>query len=454
MVFNVPATLMRFQRTRALVVLVLCLVTWAGAAEKITDLRSTVILVSLDGFRPDYVGSGTPHLDSLIARGVHAKWMIPSFPTKTFPNHYTIVTGLYPAHHGIIANSFWDPTFQAKFSPGDREEVTNARWWGGEPIWVTAEKQGVRTAPVFWPGSEAPIEDVRPSYYEAFDDKRPDDVRVEKLLSLLDLPASERPRFLTLYMSDTDHAGHDFGPGTPEMRAAVEKVDTAIGQLLNGLKARGIEDQVNIIIVSDHGMAATSRKRVVVLDDYLDLKTVNVSDWGPVVSVRARDGNNAAVMAKLAHLAHAQAYLAADIPARWHYSDSPRIQPILLVANDGWLIESRDYMDKHPKFVRGGNHGYDNDDKSMRATFIAAGPAFASHATMAPFSNVHLYSLMAYLLNLRPVETDGSINVFKDVLVKQGDRVSPHPERAPWRKERDQDASRRLPVIGQAYAGY
>ena len=432
---------MRFQRARGLFVLVLCLVTWANAADKVADLRPTVILISLDGFRPDYIGSDSPNLEALMKRGVHAKWLIPSFPTKTFPNHYTIATGLYPAHHGIIANSFYDPTFQARFSPSNREEVTNARWWGGEPIWVTAEKQGVRTAPVFWPGSEAPIENIRPSYYEEFNDKRPDDERVQKLLTLFDLPASERPRFLTLYLSDVDHAGHDFGPGTPEVKSAVGKVDTAVGQLLTGLRARSIEDQVNIIVVSDHGMAATSRDRVIVLDDYLDLKTVDASDWGPVVSIRARDGNNAAVMAKLARLKHAQAYFAADVPARWHYSDSPRIQPILVVAQSGWLLESRDYMDKHPDFHRGGNHGYDNADKSMHALFIAAGPAFATHATLPPFSNVHIYSLMAYLLNLRPAETDGSINVFKDVLVKQGDRVPPHPERAPWRKERDQDAA-------------
>ncbi len=439
MVFNVAAIPMEFNRPRALVVVFLCLVTWANAAEKISDLRPTIILVSIDGCRPDYLGSHTPNLKSLMDRGVHAKWMIPSFPTKTFPNHYTIVTGLYPAHNGIISNTFWDPALQAKFTPSDREALAAARWWGGEPIWVTAEKQGLRTAPVFWPGAEAAIEDVRPSYYEAFDDKRPDDARVQKLLSLLDLGAPDRPRFLTLYFSDVDEAGHDFGPGSKEVKNAIEKVDVAIGQLLTGLKERGIQDQVNIIVVSDHGMAQTSRKRMVVLDDFVDLKTIQVVEWGPLVAIRARDGNNAAVIEKLRHMPHVQAYLAAEIPARWHYSDSPRIQPILLVADDGWLVQSREYLDKHPKFGNGGNHGYDNADRDMRATFIAAGPAFASHATMAPFSNVHLYSLMAYVLNLRPAPTDGSINVFKDVLVKRTE--APRKlQRAPWRKERNEDA--------------
>ena len=451
MVFNVSAIPMHLKRTRALVVLVLCLITWANAAEKISDLRPTIVLVSIDGFRPDYLSSRTPNLDALENRGTHAKWLIASFPTKTFPNHYTIVTGLYPAHHGIIGNTFWDPAFQAKFSMSNREAVADARWWGGEPIWVTAEKQGVRTAPVFWPGSEAAIEGVRPSYYDAFDDRRPDDVRVEKLLSLLDLPAAERPRFLTLYFSDVDHAGHDFGPGSKEVKAAVEKVDGEIGKLVSGLRERGVLDQVNLIVVSDHGMAATSRKRTIVLDNYVDLKTVDVTDWGPVVSIRAKDGNNATVIEKLQHVKHAQAYLAADVPARWHYSDSPRIQPILLAAQDGWLVESRDYLDKHPEFQHGGNHGYDNAAKDMRATFIAAGPAFASHTTMAPFANVNIYSLLAYLLNLRPAETDGSINVFKDVLVKRTE-APPRMEKAPWRKERNQDARlREQPPIPVAH---
>jgi predicted AlkP superfamily pyrophosphatase or phosphodiesterase len=430
---------MRVPRSRALLLALLLLAALASAADRISDLRPTVILISLDGFRPDYLGSNTRNLNSLAGRGVRAKWMIPSFPTKTFPNHYTIATGLYPAHHGIIGNSFWDPNFNAKFSMSNREDDKEARWWGGEPIWVTAEKQGVRTAPVFWPGSEAPIEDIRPAYYEPFDDKRTADERVEKLLALFDLPVTQRPQLLTLYLSNVDHAGHDYGPGTPEMEAAVTKVDSALGKLLAGLKERGIDDQVNIIVVSDHGMAPTSRKRVDILDDYVDLKTVDVIDYGPVVSLRALDGNNGAVFAKLKHIPHVHAYLTADVPARWHYSDSSRIMPILLVCDEGWLLQSREYVEKHHDFQHGGNHGYDNHDKSMRATFIAAGPAFTAHAVLQPFPNVDVYSLLAYILNLQPAKTDGTINVFKSVLVNRSGGP-PRTERAPWRKELDEDA--------------
>lgn len=425
---------MRIHRLRTfLFVLVVAIV--AQAADRITDLRPTVILISIDGFRPDYLGSGTPNLNSLVERGVRAKWLIPSFPTKTFPNHYTIVTGLYPEHHGIIANNIWDDAIGAKFKTTDREQVQNSKWWGGEPIWVTAEKQGLLTAPLDWPGSEAAIEDTRPKYWEQFNEKVAAEDRVAKLLTYLDKPSPERPRFLTLYMNEVDDAGHDFGPASPEVSEAVAKVDAAVGTLLAGLRERGIEDQVNIIVVSDHGMAPTSRKRLIELDRYLDLKTVRVTDWGPPIALNALNGNNVALQEELKRVPHARVYMTANVPARLHYSDSSRIMPVLLLPDEGWTINSHDWVEKHPKFEHGGQHGYDNNAKSMRATFIAAGPAFASHATLEPFSNVHIYSLMAYLLNLKPAETDGSINVFKSVLVKSTEAPR-RIERAPWRKER------------------
>ena len=420
----------------ASVVLVAMLPLLGNAAEKIKDLRPTVLLISIDGFRPDYLGSSTPNLNALAERGVRAKWLIPSFPTKTFPNHYTIVTGLYPAHSGIIANNMVDPTTGAKFTPKDHQEMQNPAWWGGEPIWVTAEKQGVVTAPLDWPGSEAAVKDTHPTYWREFDPKLTASDRVAKLLPYFDKPAAERPRFLTLYMDEVDEAGHAFGPGSREVREAVTNVDTAIGVLMAGLRERGIDDQVNIIVVSDHGMAPTSRKRMVVLDDYVDLKTLSVADWGPPVALRALDGNNAALVEKLKRVPHAQVYLANDFPARFHYADSPRIMPVILLAQEGWTITSRDAVEKNPQWTHGGQHGYDNELKSMRATFIAAGPAFTQHAILPPFSNIHLYALMAYLLNLRPAETDGSINVFKSVLVKRSE-VPRHVERAPWRQQEE-----------------
>ena len=393
-------------------------------AAEIRDLKATVILIAIDGFRYDYFGKApTPNLDSLIARGVRARYMVPSFPSKTFPNHYTIVTGLYPAHHGIIANNMWDDSLHAQFKMSDREQVRDARWWGGEPIWVTAQKAGQKTAPMYWPGSEAAIEGVMPTYAEAYDDKHKTafDYRVNKLLSWLDLPVSERPTFLTLYFENVDSDGHDYGPDSPQVKEAIEKVDHNIGLLLAGLKSRGIEDRVNIIVVSDHGMAACSRQRLIMLDDYVDSANVIVVDRNPVLAAKAKDGDNAALIAKLKRVPHLTVYTPETVPARLHFSGSPRITPVIAVADVGWKITSHDDVSKHPDRKYGGDHGYDNSAPEMRAIFIAAGPAFQPHRTIPGFPNVDVYPLLAHLLNVVPARNDGDLKVFQPVLRNTGE---------------------------------
>jgi predicted AlkP superfamily pyrophosphatase or phosphodiesterase len=382
-------------------------------------LQPTVILISIDGFRYDYFGKApTPSLDSLIARGVRARYMIPSFPTKTFPNHYTIVTGLYPAHHGIVANNMWDDALHATFKMADRKQVQDARWWGGEPIWVTAQKAGQKTAPMYWPGTEAAIAGLPPTYGEAYDEKHKTtfDYRVNKVLSWLDLPAPERPTFLTLYFENVDQAGHDFGPDSPQLLAAVERADQAIGLLLQGLVARGIANQVNIVVVSDHGMAACSRQRLIILDDYLDLSSVVVVDTTPVLAIKAKDGNQAALVAKLKLVPHLTVYTRDTVPRRLHFSGNPRITPVIAVADVGWTITSLDYLAKHPDKKYGGDHGYDNAAPEMRAIFLAAGPAFKPHRRLPGFPNVDVYPLLAYLLGVAPARNDGDLRVFKPVL--------------------------------------
>lgn len=386
---------------------------------EISDLKPTVILISIDGFRYDYFGKApTPHLDALIARGVRASYMVPSFPTKTFPNHYTIVTGLYPAHHGIIANNMWDDSLHAMFKMSYRDQVRDPRWWGGEPIWVTAQKAGQKTAPMYWPGSEAPIEGTLPTYGESYDDnhKTAYDYRVNKILSWLDLPAARRPTFLTLYFEGVDTAGHDYGPDSPQLREAVVLADKAIGMLLEGLKSRGVERKVNLVVVSDHGMAASSRERRIFYDDYLDPSNVTVIDTNPVLAAKAKDGNNAALVAKLKRVPHLTVYTPETVPARLHFSGSPRITPVIAVADVGWIITSHDYVAKHPDKKYGGEHGYDNAAPEMRAIFLAAGPAFAPHSTIPGFPNVDVYPLLAYILNVTPAPNDGDMNVFRPVL--------------------------------------
>jgi predicted AlkP superfamily pyrophosphatase or phosphodiesterase len=373
-----------------------------------------VILVSLDGFHPDYLARGvTPSLDSLARVGVRAEWMTPSFPTKTFPNHYTLVTGLIPDHHGIVANNMWDDTL-GRFTMARRDAVQDARWWGGEPLWVTAERQGIRTAPMFWPGSEAPIGGAMPAIWMRYDGDVPLATRVDSLLAWLTLPDSLRPRFLTLYASDVDHWGHQRGPAAPEVDTALARVDSMIGRLGAGLAARGLSGQVNVIVVSDHGMSATSPERLIALDDYIAMDDVTVVDWTPVGAVTPKPGRLDAVYAALrgAH-PHLHVYRRGEVPAQYRFGTHPRVTDLVLIADDGWTITTRD---RFASFRAGGTHGYDQTLPSMRALFLAAGPAFRQGATVPAFSNIHVYALMADILGVRPSPNDGSLDSVRMML--------------------------------------
>jgi predicted AlkP superfamily pyrophosphatase or phosphodiesterase len=388
-------------------------------SKSVNGLRPTVILISLDGFRHDYLEKyEPPNIRSLARDGVWARWMIPSFPSKTFPNHYTIATGLYPQSHGIVENSVFDKGFNATFTMSNREEVQNSRWWLGEPIWITAEKQGQRTAPLFWPGSEAEIGGARPTYWKAYDGKMANEARVDMILSWLDLPPAERPTFLTLYFSDVDSAGHDFSPDAVETRDAVLKVDSDLGRLIDGLKARGIFAQVNLIIVSDHGMATENPNNAIILDELLDTKLAEKILWsGEIVSVFPNPGKEEAIYKTLSAKLPKQAkvYRKAELPARYHYSNSPRIAPLLVLPDEGWTVTTRarfeEWKEKNrPNGLRGG-HGYDNELASMRAIFIAHGSAFQKGAVLEPFENVQVYNVMTRILGLKPAPNDGNDNV-------------------------------------------
>jgi predicted AlkP superfamily pyrophosphatase or phosphodiesterase len=375
-------------------------------------------LISIDGFRWDYLERAElPNFQRLIKNGVRARAMIPAFPTKTFPNHYTIVTGLYSEHHGIVANTMYDPEFDAKFSMSNRDAVKDGRWWGGEPLWVTAAKQGQISATLFWPGSEAEILGVRPAYWKVYDDDFPNAARVDTVLAWLDLPAARRPTFLTLYFSNVDHAGHDRGPDSPEVKTAIQDVDALIGRLLAGLENRKIFDRVNMIIVSDHGMTAVTSERVIYLDDYLDLDKANIVDWNPIAAVRPREMNEDEIYQKLAKAhPHLQVYRKGEIPARLHYQNHRRIAPIIGIADDGWKISSRGRRNTREGFYTTGEHGYDNQLVTMRAIFIAHGPAFKSGLVVEPFQNIHIYNLICAFLGLRPAPNDGRIDSVRVML--------------------------------------
>jgi predicted AlkP superfamily pyrophosphatase or phosphodiesterase len=406
-------------------VIILLWVSLGQAQARIDDLKPTLILISIDGFRADYL-TQYKHatLDILGNEGVRARWMTPSYPSLTFPNHYAIATGLYPEHNGIVANDMYDPVFDASFSLGKRAEVQNGRWWAGEPIWITAVTQGQKASATFWPGSEAEIKGHRPTYWKTYDDKVKPSDRVDGLLSLLDLPVDQRPTFLTLYFSDVDHAGHDHSPNSPQVADAITVVDTAVARLISGLRARDIYSKVNIIVVSDHGMAPAPPNETMILDDYFDAKAAQHVEYGAEVAhIFPKPGDEVRLFRSINRnrLKHANCYLRNQFPARFHYRANRRIGGIVCKADEGWRLASRKWYEEdlkkanRPTHVRGA-HGYDNQLRSMRAIFIAHGPAFRRRVTIMPFPNVDLYNVMTRVLGLTPAPNDGSMRTARVVM--------------------------------------
>ena len=382
--------------------------------------RATVVLVSLDGFRWDYLDRGlTPNLSRLAREGVRAEAMVPVFPTKTFPNHYTIVTGRYPAKHGIVGNVFTAPDVGGRLTLSDRDAVRDARFYLAEPIWVSAERQGQRTAPLFWPGSEAPINGVRPSYALPFDGDMPDTARVRRLLGWLDLPLEQRPTFLTLYSSAVDNAGHEYGPETSETNRAIAQVDSLIGLLAAELTQRDRSANLNLVIVSDHGMVSTGPDRVVWLDEYVSADAMQTDEMSALLTAWPAPGLEDSVYRGLKRAQHLVVYRRAELPARFHLEDSPRVPPIVAIADQGWTIARRTPENEQPKIISG-NHGFDDTLSSMRAIFIARGPAFGRGVTVPPFRSIHVYPLLAAVLGLDPAPTDGSLDSVRALLAESG----------------------------------
>jgi predicted AlkP superfamily pyrophosphatase or phosphodiesterase len=378
-----------------------------------------VVLVALDGFHPSYLDrSPSRHLRRLAEGGVRARWLAPVFPTLTFPNFYSIATGLYPEHHGIVSNTMKDRLL-GRFTLRDRRAQRDPRWWGGEPIWVTAVRQGKRAATFFWPGSDVAIAGVRPTYYKQFDPNVPNSERVRQVLEWLSLPPDQAPVLLTLYLGDVDQAGHEFGPMAPETDSAIARVDSAVGALMAGIEERRL-DQVNLIVVSDHGMAELDSSRVIYLDDYIDLASVEIVDRGPFLSLIPRMGVQEVVYQRLRQ-AHPrlQIYRKSEVPPAYHYREHPRIPPIIGVADEGWIVTTRSSIASSgsQRLARGG-HGYPPDVVTMRALFLAGGPAFGSSVVVEPFQSIHVYALVAHVLGLDPGRNDGALDSIYTVLAE------------------------------------
>jgi predicted AlkP superfamily pyrophosphatase or phosphodiesterase len=376
-----------------------------------------VLLVSIDGFRADYIQRpGAVRLRALAARGVRAERMVPAFPSKTFPNHYTLVTGLRPEHHGIVANSMWDDVIGKKFTISDTVVTHDTRWWGGEPLWVTVERQGKRAASYFWVGSDIVIAGRLPTWWKRYDGKVPNGERVRTVLDWLALPRDSAPAFVSTYFSDVDDAGHKFGPDSPEVNSAIAGVDSMLGALVDGIAARGLARDVDIVVVSDHGMAGLAADRVIYLDDYIDMTKVEVVDMTPVGAITPKPEYEAEAYRRLKSAnPHMQVYRKGEVPERFHFNAHPRITKLVTIADEGWTMTTHAAVQRNGA-PKGGAHGYDNLLPSMGALFIAAGPDFREGVTVPPFQNIHVYDMLARVIGVTPAPNDGSADSTRAVL--------------------------------------
>jgi predicted AlkP superfamily pyrophosphatase or phosphodiesterase len=383
-----------------------------------------VVLVSLDGFRWDYPKKyGAPHLLALGKQGVWAsEGMLPSYPSLTFPNHYAIATGLYPEHNGLVANSFLDEQRQAdgkqaRYAIGNSKAVTDGSFYSGVPLWSLAEKQGMRTACLFWPGSEAEIAGERPTDYLKFDDDVDEMVRIERVKAWLEEPEADRPHFITLYYSDVDHAGHAYGPDAPQTKAAVARVDTLIGNLRIALDSTGLP--IDLVVVSDHGMVKIQGPWVT-LDQFADLKNFDTAGallYGKTEEDRARLYNQLKKASE-----KFQVYRRKDVPAELHYNENAREGDPVVVPVGPYAIRAHGPTGDRPDSEPIGQHGFNpHTMPEMKASFFAAGPDIVAGKTVAPFENVNIYPWIAHILGLNAPKSDGSLNILAGTLRDNGD---------------------------------
>ncbi|MBI9072568.1 MAG: alkaline phosphatase family protein [Melioribacteraceae bacterium] len=359
------------------------------------------ILVSFDGFRWDYVNRGiTPTLQKVIKEGVHALSLRPTFPSKTFPNHLSIVTGLHASHHGIISNSIYDPVYKEKYKLSNKDAVTEARWYQGEAFWETAERQGIKTASYFWPGSEVTLDYRRPSYYKEYEHDKKYEERIDGVIDWLKLPIEERPRFITLYFDLTDTYGHDFGPNSEETNWAISRLDSMANYLIEKINETSIKDSVNVIFVSDHGMTEVSEDRIINVKNLIKDYECRISDIGPFMTIEPKKND----IDKIYNIIkkkenHFKIYKKGEIPDYYFFNDHHLVSSLLLVADIGWSLTTRDNLGK---YTTKGNHGYEKDHTDMHGIFIAKGPGFKNNYKTGTLWNIDIYSLLCKIYNIYP----------------------------------------------------
>lgn len=377
-----------------------------------THRNNYTVIISLDAFRWDYPESfDTPWLDTLATRGVSST-MLPSYPASTFPNHYTLATGLVPDHNGIVNNSFWDVENGVMYSMGDSLTRNNPDYYKGEPIWTTAERQGVRTANIYWVGSDIPVKGSFPSIYYKWEvpQRLTYPERADEVVRLLSLPEDERPRLVMCYFDEPDMTSHHFGPLSSEVGEMVHYLDSLVGVIYRGVEALPYRDKVNIIVTADHGMAELSPDRFVCMDDYLKEEWCEHVIGSNPTSIFSKPGCRDSILTALSGIEHISVWKKEDIPAELVYGSSDRIGDIIVAPDTGWQFA-------HTLRNAKGAHGYSPLDSDMQVAFVAAGPDFKhGFVNSDKFVNVDIYPLLAYLLGVKPEDTDGDFNRVKPLL--------------------------------------
>ena len=390
-----------------------CLMLAGCASQPPASPASTVLLVSVDGLRPtDITPAQMPTLAALGAANVRAEGMRPSYPSLTFPNHYTLVTGLRPNHHGLVHNSMADAAL-GSVRTADRDAVEASGWWqGATPVWVSVQRAGQRSATMFWPGSEAAIAGTRPWQWRQYHDGTRASDSVQQVLQWLALPARQRPRFVTMYLDQVDEASHNHGPESAQAISARHEVDTALAVLLQGLRTHDALATTNLLVVSDHGFATVPAGQAIATTDMVAADIATAVSDGQVISFAPLPGKTtAAEQQLLGRHPHYQCWRKHELPTHWHYGSHPRIPAIVCQMDMGWDAlwpKKYSYRMQQPPTTRG-SHGYDPELPQMRATFIAAGPAFAQGVTLPVFDNVDVYPLLMRLLQLPAEANDGDI---------------------------------------------
>ncbi|KAJ2902757.1 hypothetical protein MKZ38_000111 [Zalerion maritima] len=395
----------------------------------------TTIIISLDGFRADFLNRGlTPRLNAFIKEGVSPLYMTPSFPSVTFPNHYTLATGLYPEAHGVVGNTFWDPELREEFYYTDPARSLDPKWWGGEPFWVTAEKAGIRTAIHMWPGSEAHILGIEPTFMDKYNGKEKLPNKVDRILEFLDKPGMEvetakveemRPQIVAAYVPNVDADGHKYGPNSTEIRDTIQNVDTMLDQIFTGLEERNLTKIVNVIVVSDHGMATTDMHRVIQLEDLVDINKIEHTDGWPLVGLRPKSPNDLQglyqeLVEKSEKDPNWDVYLRDEnMPERYHFSQNDRIAPLWIIPKTGWAVVMKEEYDvaasieKDEQYHPRGLHGYDHENPLMRAIFVARGPAFPHepHSKVEVFQNINVYNILCDSVGLESISNNGTMHL-------------------------------------------